>query len=285
MEPHFEQFIREKRYLSNVSQRTIEWYENSLKWLNSPDPTQDDLKDAVIRMRTKGLKPTGCNSVIQALNSYTHWVNAGGDCKCGSGCLHPKLAHLKVPDFVPPTFTEPQVRALVAWKPKGKYQQRLHLLVLFLLDTGARISEALTLRVRDIDLDNMLVKLDGKGNKQRITAFSFALRKAVHRFITEFNLKADWLLFASRTQTPLGRRVVLRDVKMLCQKLGFDPPTRTLHATRHTFAVNYLRRGGSVFHLQKALGHSTLEMTRRYANLMTADLQAIHESISLLSKP
>jgi site-specific recombinase XerD len=45
-----------------------------------------------------------------------------------------------------------------------------------------------------------------------------------------------------------------------------------------------LRRGGSVFHLQKVLGHSTLEMTRRYANLVTADLQAVHERVSLLSK-
>ena len=71
--------------------------------------------------------------------------------------------------------------------------------------------------------------------------------------------------------------MVLRDVKLLCKRLGFDPPARTLHAFRHTFAVNYLRRGGSVFHLQKVLGHSSFEMTRRYANLMTEDLQAVHQ--------
>jgi hypothetical protein len=52
---------------------------------------------------------------------------------------------------------------------------------------------------------------------------------------------------------------------------------RTLHAFRLTFAVNYLRHGGSVFHLQKVLGPGTLEATRRYANLVTADLQAVHE--------
>jgi integrase/recombinase XerD len=45
----------------------------------------------------------------------------------------------------------------------------------------------------------------------------------------------------------------------------------------------YLRRGGSVFHLQKVLGHSSLEVTRRYANLVIADLQAMHERVSLLS--
>jgi integrase/recombinase XerD len=75
---------------------------------------------------------------------------------------------------------------------------------------------------------------------------------------------------------------MLRTVKNHCDRLGFLPPARTLHAFRHTFAVNYLRRGGSVFHLQKVLGHSTLEMTRRYANLVTADLQAVHERVSLL---
>jgi integrase/recombinase XerD len=81
----------------------------------------------------------------------------------------------------------------------------------------------------------------------------------------------------------VGRMTSLRGVKLLCEQLGFAPPGRTLHAFRHTFAVNYLRRGGSVFHLQKVLGHSSLEMTRRYANLVTADLQAVHERVSLLS--
>jgi integrase/recombinase XerD len=63
--------------------------------------------------------------------------------------------------------------------------------------------------------------------------------------------------------------------------LGFTPPARTLHAFGHTFAVNYLRRSASVFHLQKVLGHSSLDMTRRYANLVTTDLQAVYERVSL----
>ena len=75
-----------------------------------------------------------------------------------------------------------QVRLLVTWKPKGKYQRRLHLLILFLRDTGCRITEPLTLRVNDIDFENLLVTLDGKGHKQRIVPFSLELRRALSRY-------------------------------------------------------------------------------------------------------
>jgi len=280
----FETFIQERRYLKNVSPSTVSWYKHAFKWLPSENPTTEQLKDAVMRMRAQGLKETGCNAVIRAVNAYLHW-NTGTERKCGAGCVHLRIPQLKEPVHILPTLTGPQVTRLVSWKPKPTlfYERRLHLLVLFLLDTGCRITEALTVRVRDIDMDNLLVILDGKGRKQRVVPFSFALRKAVYRFIADFGRKVDSLLFATRDDTPVGRMTALRGVKILCRELGFEAPARTLHSFRHTFAVNYLRRGGSVFHLQKCLGHSSLEMSRRYVNLLTADLSAVHERVSLLS--
>jgi len=283
MESRFEHFIRERQYLTNVTPATIEWYRRCLKWLPSDSPTQEDLKDAVLRMRQKGLKETGVNTVLRCINAYLHW-SGGSERKCGTGCNHPRIQQLKEPRLVLPTFADAQVKRLVGWKPKGKYERRLHLLVLFLLDTGCRISEALTLRVSDVNFEDLLVTLDGKGRKQRVVPFSFELRKALFRYIGEYARKPESLLFANQGETAWNRRNALRDVKGLCWKLGFTPPARTLHAFRHSFSVNYLRRGGSVFHLQKVLGHSTLEMTRRYANLVTTDLQAVHERVSLLSK-
>jgi integrase/recombinase XerD len=280
----FQQFIRERQYLHNLSPRTLEWYENSFRWLPCENPTQKQLNEVVIQMRERGRSATGCNCVIRALNSYLHWTHFGSEVKCSGACKHPKVLQLKEPHLVLPTYTDAHVRKLVTWKPQTKHQRRLHLLVLFLLDTGCRISEALTLRVKEIDFDNLLVTLNGKGDKQRVVPFSFELRKAMFRYCKEFARNPERLLFANASETELTRDNVLRNVKALCRKLGFEPPRRTLHSFRHSFALNYLRRGGSVFHLQKVLGHSTLEMTRRYANLVTTDLQAIHERISLLSK-
>lgn len=271
--PLFSQFIRERQYLHNVAPTTVEWYKHSFKWLRTEAPSQDELKDAVLRMREKGLKATGCNSAIRAINAYLKWAGSAE-----------RMSYLKEEQRVLPTFTLPQVALLTKWKSGTVFcRRRLHALVLTLLDTGCRIDEVLSLHVEDCNMDNLLLTVNGKGRKQRRVPFSFELRRVLARYVTDFCKQGDAVLFGTRRGKKLGRRNVLRDVKRLCKRLGFDPPERTLHSFRHTFAVFYLRRGGSVFHLQKVLGHNSLEMTRRYANLLTEDLQKVHERVSLLT--
>lgn len=273
----FEQFIKERQYLQNVSPRTIQWYRESFKWLGTPTPSKDQLKDFVIRMRQKGLKPTSCNNRIRAVNSYLHWNNGSEGEKCSSGCQHLRVHKLKEVHRVLPTFTPENIKKIAAWKPTDFYSKRLHTILLALADTGCRIDELLTLKWSDVDMDNLLLTVMGKGSRQRRIPFSFALRKHLCRFKHEHQL-----VFPTRRGSKLGRREVLRDCKKLCGRLDIPVPERTLHAFRHTFAVNYLRRGGSVFHLQKCLGHSSLDMTRVYANLNVDDLQKMHQQITLL---
>jgi integrase/recombinase XerD len=145
-----------------------------------------------------------------------------------------------VDERVLPTFTLPDIKKLLRHRPKPTnfYQRRLHLLIIVLLDTGCRIDEVLSLRAADCDLDNLLFTVTGKGRKQRKILFSFELRRHLSRFLVD--------VFATRRGRKLGRRNVLRDVRLLCQRLGVIPPERTLHAFRHTFAIHYLRKGGSV---------------------------------------
>ena len=280
MLPLFEQFIKEKRFLQNVSDATISWYSCSLKWLPNEQPTDDDLKNMVVRMREAGLKATGCNAVIRAVNSYIHWVS-GSTGKCGSGCRHPHQQRMKEPEFIPAIFTQEQIKRFIDFHARKFFERRLHLMILILLDTGARISEVTGLKVADVDMDNMLLTLSGKGRKQRRVPFSLELRKALYKYIRDFEPKI--LLLATRSGERLDRHIMLKDVKCFCRELGFEPPARTLHAFRHTFATNFVRRGGNVFLLQKSLGHTSLDMSRRYAQLTTEDLSAVHGRISLLS--
>jgi integrase/recombinase XerD len=267
----FEQFITERKYLHNVSPRTIEWYEQTFNWLRKYEPSAAGCKAFVIGMREGGLKSISCNSRIRVANAYFRWANLP---------LH--IGRLKEEETILPTMTDMQVGKVIAVKPKTFYEHRLYAIVLTLLDTGMRIDEALTLRAEQVDFENMLVTVAGKGRKERKLPFSDGLRKVLWRYIKANNPRE--LLFPTRDGAKLGRRVVLRDFKLLCWKLGFAPPPRTLHALRHTFATNYIRRGGSQFMLMKILGHTTLEMTKKYVHLQTDDLRAAHDGLSLLSR-
>lgn len=267
----FQLFIKERRYLKNVSPRTVQWYEESFKWLEKYELTEQGLKDFVMGMRDGGLKPISCNSRIRVANAYFKWAE-----------LPFKIPPLKEEERMLPTFTPAQVSAVIGFRPKGFYQLRLHTLVMTLLDTGTRIDETLSLSVREVDLDNLMLKVKGKGNKERIIPFSFELRKSIFRYLKQHKFE---LLFCTRDGHKLDRHVVLRDFKILCRKrLGFEPPPRAIHAIRHTFSTNYIRRGGSQFMLMKVLGHTSLEMTKRYVNFQTDDLSAVHNRLSLLSR-
>ena len=280
LHPKCEQFIKERQYLLNVSPSTLEWYRQSLSWLETEEPTEDLLKCMVYKMRDGGLRASSVNCRARAINAYLHWNSGNKFPKCGPGCQHPRVPKLKTEQRVLPTFSIEDIAKFSKWKPKRHTQHRLKAIILFLSDVGCRINEALSLEWKDVDFDNMLVTLHGKGAKDRTVPFSFELR----RYLWKWKQQTEWeIVFPSRNGQKLGRRDVLRDVKDLCEVLSIKVPERTLHAFRHTFALHYLRNGGSVFHLQKSLGHSSLEMSRRYSNLQTSDLQQIHQRVSLLS--
>lgn len=268
----FDRFIQERRYLKNVSPRTVEWHQQSLKWLGVEQPTDADLRDFVLRMRTAGLKATSVNCRIRSVNAYLNW----------SGSLL-RVPKLKEDSYVPATYSKTQIHAILRWRPRGFFQRRVHVLMLTLLDTGVRLDEALSLCVQDCNLDDLLLTVTGKGRKQRVIPFSLELRRWLAKFIMDFCPRPQQFVFATTLGRKLSPRNAFRHIRGLCDRLGFPPPRRMVHATRHTFATEYLRRGGSLFHLQKVLGHTSLEMVRRYANLMTEDLQAMHERVSLLA--
>lgn len=266
----FERFIQERLYLQNVSPRTVEWYRESFKWLGIENPTEAELKSFVIRMREKGLCASSCNNRIRAVKAYLKWQKSNFS-----------LAYLREEQKILPTYSPEHLKRLIDFKPKTFSEARLHTIFLTLVDCGCRVDEVLKLRWSDCDFENMLLVVLGKGNKERKVPFSFELRKALWRYRQKNSFD---LVFPTQNGGRQNRHNVLRDFKLLCKRLGIPLLPRSIHALRHTFAVNYLRQGGSVFHLQKALGHSSLEMSRRYANLLTEDLQAIHQKVSVLNR-
>ena len=183
-----------------------------------------------------------------------------------------------------PTLTDEQMTTLLAQRPKGFVACRLHAVIAFVLDTGVRIDEALTLRVSNVDYDNLLVTVFGKGRKERRIPFSFELRTVLFRYerVRSVHCPRCELLFPARTGTEWEQRNSLRGLHLLEDKLGL--PRFGWHRLRHTFATNYLRQGGDIVRLSMVLGHTQITTTQRYLHLLTEDLSASHQKVSILNR-
>lgn len=124
----------------------------------------------------------------------------------------------------------------------------------------------------------------GKGRKERRIPFSFELRKVLYRWqqVRERAQARCELVFPSRQGTTWDQRNSLRGLHLLQQKLGL--PSFGWHRLRHTFATNYLRHGGDIVRLSMVLGHTQITTTQRYLHLLTEDLSASHQRVSILNR-
>jgi site-specific recombinase XerD len=225
----FDDFLKERLYFKNVSQKTLVYYRCAFKsWERHAN---GDWKTWLINLREAGLSAISINTYICAMNAYWKW--AGVDLKVG---------YLKEEDKILPTLTPNHINRLVHYKPIGSNEARAHTLALTALDSGLRISEMLGLPRQNVDFDNLMLRVQGKGNKQRLVPMSVELRKSLYRYLGKHNHP---LVFATKTGTAVTVRNSERDFKVMCRKAGIEGVKTSWHVLRHTFAVNYLRAGGN----------------------------------------
>ncbi len=177
------------------------------------------------------------------------------------------------------TFTPQHISAILHYRPTTGNQRRIHAISLLLLDTGLRIAEALQLLVSDLDFENLLINVKGKGQKQRLVPMSYELRKVLFRWCGD----KKHLVFPNRNGTKYGQRDFLRDFKKMCKRLGIAGVRTSPHTLRHTFAMEYLKTGGSIYKVSRMLGHSSIKTAEKYLHSMTADLAEEHQRLTLLA--
>ena len=151
-------------------------------------------------------------------------------------------------------------------------------ILLLLLDTGLRVFEAAGIRLGDLRPDGS-VKVMGMGAKEQIVPIGSTARGAIVRYLGQRGPGApDAPLFLGRRGALdwRGMQQVLKRLKTRAGITGRCSP----HSLRHTFARSYLVNGGDVFSLQQILGHTTLDMVKRYVSLADADVAAKHRVAS-----
>jgi len=160
-----------------------------------------------------------------------------------------------------------------------KLAERHRAIILILLDTGIRAQELCDLKIHQVDLKNQQINVWGKGAKQRTIPISAPTSKAVWKYLTKHpNASMGDPLIVTRTGKPLNRHSLLSLLKNIGNRA--DVRDVKIHRFRHTFAINYLRNGGDVYTLQRILGHTTLDMVKRYLAIAQADVNSAHRKAS-----
>jgi integrase/recombinase XerD len=180
---------------------------------------------------------------------------------------------------LPVVMSRDEVRKILGAIDNLKHRTMLALIY----SSGLRLSELITLKVKDINLDDLTIHVrEGKGRKDRITIFSEKIKDDVERFMK--NKQQGEYLFLSSVKDDYGRhrRLSGRTVQKVlenAQKRAGIMKKATPHDLRHSFATHLLENGVSIAHIQKLLGHKNISTTTIYAKVSNPQLKGIRSPL------
>lgn len=283
LETWIDAFILDRK-VQYLSRHTLEFYHQRLNLFMKfcggqvvTDITQ--ITPAVIReylywLETTGHNPGGQHAAYRALKAFLRWLWDELELETRN-----PVEVVKAPrtpgDLLPPVSLD-DVMQLVKVCGDDLLGLRDKALFLFLLDTGARASEALNVDLDDVDLvSGAVVIRRGKGGKTRTTFLGQKARKAARKYLTARKDDHPALFITLHGQpSRMSYKGLLALVERRAHQAGIKPPE--IHAFRRAFALNMLRAGVDVFSLQELMGHADLQILRRYLKQTDSDLAAAH---------
>ncbi|MFC2027957.1 tyrosine-type recombinase/integrase [Chloroflexota bacterium] len=183
----------------------------------------------------------------------------------------------RAPRKVVTTFSDAQMEALLgAIDTTTAAGFRDHTIILVLLDTALRISELTGLDAPDLYLEEIQLKVMGKGNRERIIPFGKQVQRRLWKYLYHVRPQPPEALFLTTDGRRLSRHRIQKRLADYGRKAGITGVRVSPHTLRHSTAVRFLRNGGDAFSLQRLLGHSSLQMTRHYCELADVDVQRMH---------
>ncbi len=194
-----------------------------------------------------------------------------------------QIAAPRLGRHLPKTLSEQQVSDLISAPDTGNalgLRDRAMLEVLYA--SGLRVSELIGLLVSQLNLELGVIRVTGKGNKERLVPLGDEARHWLERFLAEGrpalvkrqSLTAD--LFPTRRGKAMSRQAFWQNIKRYGRIAGIDPQQLSPHVLRHAFATHLLNHGADLRAVQMLLGHSDLSTTQIYTHVSRERLKQLH---------
>ena len=237
-----------------------------------------DLRAWMAHERGRGVGARSLARELSAVKGFTGWLaeREGGDATAVLSARAPKFRR-NLPRPLSVSDAAEVMTGVGDFARTDWVAARDCAVVMLLYGCGLRISEALGLRGADQPLAEVL-RITGKGGKQRLVPVLPAARAAVARYVAlcPHDLTRAAALFRGVRGGPLSPRLVQLVMAQTRMQLGL-PASATPHALRHSFATHLLAAGGDLRAIQELLGHASLSTTQGYTLVDTARLMAVYE--------
>ena len=268
-----------ERFLLNLatrrSERTVDAYRRDLRELESfrrgpaGNTTVEELERWVAEMRAGGLAPSTIARRVSAARSYfRHLVLIGArEDNPAAAVVLPRRPR-KLPRVLSPSETERLIDAAIGSTPRALRDRAL---VELLYGAGLRVSEAVGVEKGGVDLELRIVRVLGKGGKERLVPLGRPAAEAVRRYLALGRPHLDRRyrpeLFLNARGGPLTRAGAFLILRRLAEKAGLEPERVHPHLLRHSFATHLLEGGADLRSVQEMLGHADLGTTERYTHV------------------
>ena len=284
-EPYIQRFIAHIDIERGLSKKTVSAYASDLQdyasWLYSErkikditDISQLDIESYIRTLRKLGL---GSRTVARRLASIHEWhrfMLAHGDISSDSSAFvkAPKQA-----DYLPDVLSIDEVNRVIEAAGNFGSEDAISIrdaaLLEFLYATGARISEAVGVKFEDIDLDDSIVKLTGKGAKQRLVPIGGCAIRAIRKYIEKSRpilsskgKKELHTIFLNKRGNALSRQSAWFVVVEAGERAKLGRPLHP-HTLRHSLATHLIAGGADVRTVQELLGHASVTTTQIYTHI------------------
>lgn len=283
-----EQFLDALWLERNLADNTIQSYRldiqaliNALQKLNVTllSAQTEHLQDFLLQRVAQGYKTSSSArllSAIKRLYQYLYRENYRVD-DPSAMLSSPKLAK-----NLPKDLTESQVEALLqAPNTEDRLEIRDKAMLELLYATGLRVSELVGLQLNDISVNQGVIRIIGKGNKERLVPIG---EEAIYwlEYYLKYSrddllkYKPSDVLFPSRLGTAMTRQTFWHRIKYYAILSNIDTDSLSPHVLRHAFATHLLNHGADLRVVQMLLGHSSLSTTQIYTHVATERLKQLH---------
>jgi integrase/recombinase XerD len=229
----------------------------------------DELERWLAGMRAEGLAPSTLARRVSAVRAYfRHLTLIGAREDNPAAAIQLPRRGRNLPRALSPAETERLIEAALGTTPRALRDRAL---VELLYGAGLRVSEAVGLEKGSVDLEDRIVRVFGKGGKERLVPLGRPAAEAARKYLALGRPHLDRRyrpeLFLNARGGPLTRAGAFLILRRLAEKAGLEPKRVHPHLLRHSFATHLLEGGADLRSVQEMLGHADLSTTERYTHV------------------